>query len=669
MQWELRALKRCLDEREAQLRDARADIDRLKIHSRATERALAAARGETEVAATETAAERRRSGACRAEVQSLRAELRAVRERAAREGEEQRTRLETEARGRMAAESAVSSVEVAARDREAALKTALDKLTKEFEREQGREREREREREMERRELLLRGRELGGRAEGVGSAEEVHNCARELESVKCALAARDVELAAIADATAGFARQAELVEQRGMGSVGVFSGGRGGALHGALAAATEARRAGRLANELQEECDSLEKAAVKARDDISRLQREFEKEQAAKEKAVGAAATAAAAAAAAATSTASQNSVVSSQPTSSAEVKDDARQRAEKNLERALATEETLEKALSGAEQAWRLLTSCLASESELDDRLDADGAASPRHRSRRPGAWHPAADPFLRELVASAESLACAHRSRGSALRRARVAVRAKSACAREARRREAGQVRAREEAESRLKDALAALDERESRRGYGGGKRNGGAVEEDEGGRSCEPSPRQQEHLRRIRREVDRLEGQNRSLRLSLQEDRLMRERMKSTSGSNVVGGMPTQRILFPQVLGDDVGAYPGPARPGIDEQGWEYRPGDGLSGSGRGVMSAGSGSPTRSWSAASKARDGASQWPPPADVGLSAQEGRAEHGGVGSGGKRGLADGCAAGLFDSAPQDEGYRDPLVPGSHMWA
>lgn len=659
-------LKRCLEEREAQLRDARADINRLKIHSRATERALVAARGETEVAATETAAERRRSGACRAEIQSLRAELRAVRERAAREGQEQRTRLETEARGRLAAESAVSSVEVAARDKEAALKTALDKLTKEFEREQGREREREREREMERRELLLRGRELGGRMEGAGSGEGVQNCARELESVKCALAARDVELAAIADATTGFARQAEMVGPRGMGSTGVFSGG-GGALHGALAAATEARRAGRRANELEEECESLKKAAAKARGDILRLQQELEEEQVAKEKAVGAAATAAAAAAA--TATASQNIVVSSQPTSSAEARNDARHQAEKNLERALATEETLKKALSGAEQAWRLLTSCLASESEVDDDLDADDAASPRRRSRRLGAWHPAADPFLRELVASAESLAHAHRGRGSALRRARVAVRAKAACAREARRREAGQVRAREEAESRLQDALAALDDNGNHHGFCGGKGNGGAVEVDELGRSCGPSARQQEHLRQIRREVDRLEGQNRSLRLSLVGDRLMRERINSTSGSNGVGEVPTKRTLFPQVLGDDVGVYPGPAGTEVDTQGWEYRPGDGSSGSGRGVISAGSGSPMRSWSAASKARDGASQWPPPEGVGLNVQEGRSEHGGVGPGGNRPFADSCAAGLYDSALQDEGYRDSLVPGYHARA
>lgn len=636
LQWELQNLKRRLEERERQLQEARTDADSLKTRSRGAERTLTAVRGEAEVAATEMAAEQRRAGVYRAEVQVLRAELRAARESAAKEGGDHRAVLETEVRGREEAKAAVAAVEAAARDREATLTVALEKSIEEL--------ERRRRRERQRRELSPNCRGMDKRSpEDTINIEEVQNRAKELESVKCSLAARDVELAAIADATAGFARQ-EVREPRGRGSgVGQVYGGGGPALRGALAAATDARCARRLVADLEEECSSLKDASTRARGDISRLRGEL---KVVKEEAVGAAETAAAAAA----SATSRNVALSSSASAVGE-------QMGKTRDRALAAEEALEKALTGAQQAWRLMTSCLITESGDDD-IDADASISSTwYRQPRPAIWHPGVDPYLWELVAGAEALTSAHRRRGCSLRRAQVTVRAKTACAREARRREAREVRAREGAESRLRDAVAALDECEQHQDGGGsneGRRHGG---DESNGRFCGPSPGQQEHLRQIRREVDRLEGQNQHLRLSLVGDRLMRERSTSRGG----GGRkaPPQRTFFPK-LGSDTSADPGVGR-------WECRPGERLSGS-EGAVSLGSRSPTRSWNAGAKARCGAGQWSPVEDVDFAGREGP-QGAASDTGGDRGFVESHATGLYDRTPQDDGSGGTVVPGWHTGA
>lgn len=658
LQWDIRTVKRRLEEREAQLRDTRAEADSLTNRFRCAERALATAESNAEVAAAEISAERRRAGACRTEMQALRAELRAVGDRAMREGEELRLKMEADVRERVAA--AVAAAESSADEREAVLTAALKKSTME-------QREREREREEE---LLLKHAGLTRSSlEGVSRhAADLEALAREIESVKCALAARDVELEAIVDATAGFLQQ-KVVDLRGKGVVGGYDGGGSGALRGALAAVTEARRAGRTAAELEEECASLKVKVAQERSDISRLRQALSESKAAEETAIRAAATAAATAATAVA--ARQAAVLNTTPqpaASAAEVWSETRGKADENRKRAVAAEDSLRKALTGAEQAWRLLTSCVTNESGIhDDLLDADAPASHPLPPLLPTGWRPESDAGLKALIESAEALASAHHRRGYALRRAKIALRAKSVCAREARRREAAQMRAREDAEARLRDALAALDECEQqqrdwrdgsgRRRVGSGPeavaRVAGGGEEMFAGLSAE----QVKHLRRIRSEVDRLEGQNRTLRHSLASDRMMHHPTTTTRRDD---GMPTQRMLFPHVIGDAI--LGGHARPEDDAEGWDFRPDERLSGSEQPASeSAGSPSPARSWSNAIEVAGRVSQWKLE-QAGVGAGK-RRELGGDGGGGCTRVDESCTV-RYQGTLQDERSGGTLVPG-----
>lgn len=603
LHWDLRTLKRRVEERDAQLRDARGETDRLKKRSRDAERDLAAAQGDTAVAVAEAATERRRSGSRRAELQALRAELQSVRDRAASAVEEQRLRLDADGRDRLSA--ALATAEAEAKDRAAVLTASLRGVT------------------AERDELLKK---RGEAARQIPSpSEDVAARAKELEALLCTLAARDAELHAIVDATDGFVHHADALG-------GPRGSGKSGALRGALAAATEARRAGLLATELQEERSSLKTK-------VSRLREDLEEAAAAKEKAVAAAAGAAtsAAVAAAAAATSQQPPEIRPSVAWDAEAKAAELEAKANAKQRVQAAEDALQKALTGAERAWRTVSFCLADENRSSEVFEV---AAPRAPDSPP--WNPKSDPGLHALVAGTEALASAHRRRGQALRRATVAARAKAACAREARRREVTEARARENAEGRLEEALAALDNHQLQHGQQAGWRSGG----DRPGPGDGGEPRvgsllsleQREHLRQIRSEVDRLEGHNRTLRQSLAGGGRLRE---NVSERGRAGGFPAKRLLFPQAVGV-AGEKP-------SDQGWER--GEGTNGSE--PPSAGTPSPARSWIATSDQQPRKVDWPC-----CDSEEGRERAGDA----RARAPEACVA--YCSPPRDDGSGGTVVPG-----
>ncbi|CAN0536662.1 unnamed protein product, partial [Ectocarpus sp. 12 AP-2014] len=432
LQWDTRTLKRRIEERDNQVRDARAEADGLKARSRTAERELGGAQGELAVAAAEVAAERRKTSALRSELQSSRAELQSVRDRAAsaaaaaeRSAKEQRSRLEQEGRDRL---SAATAAEARARDRVAELSAALGAAT------------------AERDAQLLSAKAAGEEATLAAAAKQGFDPAmedgtaraRQVESLRCALAARDVELESIIDATAGFGHHA----------VGL---GGSDALRGALAAATEARRAGRLVAELEEECSSLTAKVKDERAEAHRLREALGQVRLAEQRATAAATAATAAAATAAA--ARRPSPSPSQDTGGGKDREGGHSAAEAQVmsERVQEAEDALQKALAGAQRAWGVVSLCLS-----DDRSsgvdDDDGAVSTATPPALPPTmasfllWqHPASpvDPSLGALVCGVEALAAAYRRQGHAARRATVAARAKAVCAREARRREEAEIR----------------------------------------------------------------------------------------------------------------------------------------------------------------------------------------------------------------------------------
>lgn len=529
LQWDLQTAKRRIEERETQLRDAREETNNLKKRCRDAERDLAAAQSEAEMAATEASTERRRAGARSAELQSARAELQFVRQRAAAAAEEQRLQLLSDGRGRVSA--AVAAAEAEGKDRVDALTASLRAVTAA-------------------RDELLEG---SGRAarESSDRAEDVAARAGQLEASRCALAAREAELKAIIDATADFVHADGGVKGGGLGG--------GGALRGVLAAVSEARRSGCVTAELREELSALHAKASEGKLELARLCAALQEAKSAEDRAVAAAAaatataTAATAAATAATAAADQRAIRPPQANSENNGREGGGRptREARDLDkRAHAAEDALRKALVGAEQAWRTISCCLSDECRTNDDISGDSASPMPVRSKQ---WQPASDPSLEKLVAGAEMLASACRRRGDALRRATFAARAKDVCVREARRREAAESQARGDAEKRLEDALAALEEcRRHQQGGWASARDRPA--ESEGGRGASAraflTPDQEEHLRQIRNEVDRLEGQNMSLRRSLVGGG---ERLPVHSfGRGRESGVPAQRLLFPQAFG---------------------------------------------------------------------------------------------------------------------
>lgn len=714
-QWDLRTLKRRIEERNNQLRDVRSETDSVMKRARVAERDLGAAQSELAIAVSEVGAERRRTSALRAELQSVSSELKAVRERATsvavaeeaakRSAEEQRLRLEADGRDRV---SAAAAAEAAAEGRAATLSTSLQAVTAE-------------------RDELLAAKAAAAAATAAAAAMEaatrpsVDSVAaddgaartRELESMRCALAARDVELESVVDATAGFGHHSESV---GVGVVGSAGGSSGSALRGALAAATEARRNGRLVAELQEECLSLKAKVKEERADASRLRVVLEQTKLSEQKA---AAAADAANAAAATAAASQPS---SNPPQDKDVdsKKGGYSAAEAQAvdKRAQEAEDALQKALTGAQQAWGVVSSCLEDESRMDD-SDLFGATTATSTSTAAAAppilpptmaslllkQQPASlvDPSLGNLVSGVQAIATAYRNRGHAMRRATVNARAKTVCAREARRREEAEGRAKQEAEIRLQEALIALDD--CRRHYqhkqhhheqqqqpalwgivtGGGRVAGVADpggEMPRGGDGVRSflSQEQEEHLRQIRSEVDRLEGQNRTLRRSLEGaeggSRLLGKMTEIRSrGRERVGGgdVPTRRLLFPPpaATGGN-GTKDGRQHPVPHADCWERA--DGLSGSsGQARTPSPSPSPVRSWAADSNVDRGRA-WPPQGDSGGDEHNKDGQGRGGGGAGTREEEEedddvGARARVLEeyagycAPPQDDGSGGTLVP------
>lgn len=697
-QWDLRTLKRRMEERKNQLRDVRSEADSAMKRARVAERDLGAAQSELAIAAAEVGAERRRTSALRAELQSVRervASAAATAATAKSSAEEQRLRLEAaeERRLRLEADgrdrvSAAAAAEARAEGRAATLLASLRAVTAE-------------------RDELLAAEAAARRSVDPAAAEHGATHTRELESMRCALAAQDVELESIVDATAEFGHHTESVGGDGVGSAG---GSSGFALRGALAAAAEARRTGRLVAELQEECSSLTAKVMEERADSSRLRAALEQAKLAEQKA---AAGADAVNVAAASATAGQSSSNPPQKNDVDGSKKGGYSAAEAQAVdiRAQEAEDALQKALAGAQQAWGVVSSCLVDESKMGDN-DLLGAttttsttaaaalstlpptmASPLFKQQSASL----VDPSLANLVSGVQVLSTAHRNRGNAIRRATVNARAKTICAREARRREEAERRAREDAEARLEEALVALDD--CRRHHyeqdhhhnqqrqqlaqwgiisadgwvaGVADRGEGIPRGGDGSRSL-LSHDQEEHLRQIRSEVDRLEGQNRTLRRSLEGAEGGSQLLGKTTeirsrGRERIGGgdVPTQRLLFPSATGGNGTKY---GRKRSDSQDcWECA--DGLSGS-SGRVRTPSPSPDRSWTAVSNVHGGGA-WPPRGGIGgdgSNGEQGLGRGGGgsseeedddVGDARARVLEE-CAG--YCAPPQDDGSGRTLVP------
>lgn len=691
LQWDLRTAKRRVEERDNQLRDARSDGDRLKKRARDAERDLGGAQSELAVAAAEAAAQRRRSSALRAELQALRAELQSVRERAAStaavaaksSAEEEKQRLRLAAEGRGCASAAAAEAEEV-NGRVTSLSASLRAVTAE-------------------RDGLLAAKQAAAAASFDLRAEDGAARTRKLESMRCALAARDVELESIVDATAGFVHHTHNSLRGG----GVGSGGGGGsgsssgnALRCVLAAATEARRARCLVAELQEEASSLKAKAKEEHADASRLRAALEQAKLAEKKSATEATTAAA-----------RRSV----PSPAAQSNDASREKGEYSVaeacavdKRAREAEDALQKALAGAQRAWGVVSSCLADESRTDEDglFGATANATPPPlpttaaslylwqqpaSSSSPSSSSPPVDPSLGSLVCGVEALGTAYRRRGHALRRATVAARAKTMCSREARRREETEARAREDTEGRLEEALAALDhcqrhhrqQQQQPASWGllpaGGWAAGVTVTGGEGARPF-LSKDQEEHLRQIRSEVDRLEDQNRTLRRSLEggdgpgpgPDRLLGKtteiRVRGSRGREMEAGVgvPTQRLLFPP---SSSAATAGKETEGGERSNsrsdccWERveRLGESSSRQARTP----SPSPVRSWAAVSNAHGGSPWRPHPRGGGADGGRGRRgcgdeeedEHDDA----RARVLEECAG--YCAPPQEDGSGGTLVP------
>eukprot|EP00752_Nemacystus_decipiens_P010849 g9647.t1 len=681
LQWDLRAAKRRIEERDSQLRDARGDGDRLKKRARDAERDLGSAQSELAIAAAETASQRRRSGALRAELQALRGELQSARERAeskaAAAAAAAQAAAKGSAEGRESASATAAAEAKAIGDRVASLSASLRAVT------------------LERDDLLAEKQAATATAAAAtaaaasvgGTAEDGAARTRELESMRCALAARDVELESIVDATSGFVHHADggSSSSSSSSSLGRGVGGSGGiALRCALAAATEARRAQCLVAELRGEASSLKTRSKEDHAEASRLRAALERAELAEKKSAAAAAAATAAAAAAAAA-AGQSDDASREKGGYSAVE----ARAADN--RAQVAEDALQKAVAGAQRAWGVVSSCLADESRVDedDLLGPIANAAPppvvaplflwqQPASSSSSPSSPLADPSLGALVSGVEALSTAYRRRGHALRRATVAARAKTVCSREARRREEAEARAREEAEVRLEEALVALDhcqrhhlqQHQQRQQLPANSANhpaGGWATAVAGGDDSRPSlsKEQEEHLRQIRSEVDRLEDQNRTLRRSLEggsgpglgpgpvtdpllQGKTPEVRVGSSRGRKTetgVVGAPTQRLLFPPSSdATAVKEADGGRLSSSRADCWERVEGLGGSSSSGGQGRTPSPSPVRSWAAVSSAfaGGGAGPWPP-------------QGGGGGAGDCQGRGGGCRDEEDDEEDDDD--------------
>eukprot|EP00903_Cladosiphon_okamuranus_P014723 g13643.t1 len=677
LQWDLRTAKRRVEERDTQLRDARSGGERLQKRARDAERDLGTAQSELAIAAAEVAAQRRRSGVLRAELQALRAELQCARERAQSTAA---AAAKSSAEDRDSASAAVAEAEVVS-DRVASLSASLRAVT------------------LERDNLLAAKQAVAVASFGVRVEEEAART-RELESMRCALAARDVELESIVDASSGFSLGGGGAGGGGGGGGG-GKGGSGHALRCALAAVSEARRAQCLVAELREEAASLRARVEEGQAETARLRAALEQAKLAEKKSAMAAT--AAAASAAATAAAGQSNDASREKGgySPAEARAAAK--------RAQDAEDALQKTLMGAQRAWGVVSSCLADESREDEDDVFGATANPPppppplvaalHLWQQPATSTlpslPSADASLGALVSGVETLAAAYRRRGHAVRRATVAARAKTVCSREARRREEAEARAREEAEGRLQEALVALDHCQrhhlqqqqqpqpqpqptSWRVLPAGEWATAATAGREDARPT-LSKDQEEHLRQIRSEVDRLEDQNRTLRRSLEggdapgagpvPDRLRGKtteiRVREGRGREAENGVgvPTQRLLFPPSSGATAGKErEGRGRSKTRADCWEGVERLGGSGSG-GQARTPSPSPVRSWVAVSNTHGGGGAWPP--------QGGGAEDGQGRSGcrekedddddARARVLEECAG--YCVPPQEDGSGGTLVP------
>lgn len=553
LEWEVRTLKRRIEERDLQLRDVRIEIESNQKRLRDTEGDLATARTSAAVAATEGAAERRSADARRDELRELRAELQSARRLADISAEEHRMRLESVSKDRVASVKKASSAAAGARDRAIVLETSLKAAV------------------AERDALLVKAREAAARQVESSPLDTATARTRETETLKCALAARDVELEAILEATAGFSRQAD----SGICERTVRHGGHGGkALRSVLAAATEARRASRLVTEVKEEGQSLRAKVAEEKADVARLRVALNEATCAQEKAVAAAAAANAKSAAAQRQVAGvtqqmRKAKLPKQLTKTSSTIGTQTAVDVSALELRVSTaEDALRTALTGAEQTWRVLMSCRVDENRMDEDplgLDAADAKSYSNAAASP-TWEPVADPGLSALVTEAQTLAGAHRKRGQDVRRAAVTARAKTVYAREARRKEAVEARAREEAEGRLEEALAAMhtwqqQQEQQRQGdeqyhhhhhhHQNGAKESEAeyLPENRLEESSSLTPEQEEHLRQIRGEVDRLVGQNQTLRRSLVGEQATELPAFERHRNEDSGGVSTQRLLFSQ------------------------------------------------------------------------------------------------------------------------
>ncbi|CAM9493694.1 unnamed protein product, partial [Discosporangium mesarthrocarpum] len=498
-QWEIRSQRRKLVEREEQLREVRAEAAGLRKRCQRLERGQMVAEGELRAAQATVAAQRRGAEGHRAEVRSLQLRL-------AREAEE-RSRQEAEAgRARAAAAAAESEAAKARAEVTAAASAAAAALV-----EAGGASDKDNAQARAKREVEV-------------SLADERRGGEEIESLRCSLATRGAELAAVREATEDFVK-----------GRGGFSSGGSGALDGALAAVTEARRARLGEADQTSECRALllrvsaaeaESAGLRERlEELDRLRRAAE-----------------------------------ARVTDAVEEAGrwrEGEKRARGELDRANTmgsqTEAALEQVLAGAAVVWGKVLSALldvgqeeggpphglgedAANRTIRTAAVDNGGLTPSGAGAAAGevaaTWQPESDPGLKVLGRWVGSLVAAYRRRGVELKRARLETKAKGVCAREARRREGAAVCARAKAEERLEECLARLQGvmgqcREEQAAPAGGRapstggvwgwgagEGGGSVEQ--GGVSM--SPEQAEHIRQIKEEVDRLQGQNQALQLQL-------------------------------------------------------------------------------------------------------------------------------------------------------
>ncbi|CAM9191864.1 unnamed protein product [Choristocarpus tenellus] len=371
---------------------------------------------------------------------------------------------------------------------------------------------------------------------------------KELEYLRCSLAVCRAELVSIQEATQEFVHPSF---SKGISSDGVGKSSGGCALQGALAAVTEARRARSREGDCKTECETLRARASAAQEEVVGLCKRLEESghlvQAAQaqvekmqvevaslkdgdhkwEGTIG---------------------VENSMGDELASVKAEAEAREQQHQSDLAAAEEALHQAHRGATAVWSTVSSAL----EEGKRKDSCNSRSDRGEDgvdydavvEGGDMWNPKSDPSLRVLWRLVEHLTLAYRSRGVKLQQAQQEARVKSICAREARRRETAAVakaKAQSTVEARMSDCLSRLHcgmEEEQGREQGewhwqqkgqvwgfsegegsdlgnvSGEGGGFAREKDE----VQMSREQVEHLRRIKEEVDRLQGQNEILQQCL-------------------------------------------------------------------------------------------------------------------------------------------------------